>query len=374
MEQDVKTFGENRRLAAVMFCDIVGYSAKMDRDEDLAMRCVHDFENTLHEIVPKHQGQLIKFLGDGSLAEFPTAAQAVSCAQELLGAITIRNEPLAESDHFKLRIGIHLGEILEKNGDIFGETVNIAARVQTIAEPGTIALSEAVYAQVRNRMSLDGQLLEPTKLKNIAEKIRIFIVGRAQPHHPLWRPERFLGRKRLQPMLMAVALVLVGFVYWKWPFVTAYWSVLIGEPQPNHVGLLWVESADNSQAQALLDPLTEEIDFAMSQKLVNHWINKDAMIDVFNTVGIRPEDLESLKKQPCSAAKEGGIAYAMTCKLKPVPSESSDEDPQQWELRTSLVCTRTRTIVTAFSVQGESPESLVKQLEPKMEEVIPYLF
>ncbi|MCB1051378.1 MAG: adenylate/guanylate cyclase domain-containing protein [Acidobacteria bacterium] len=362
----------SRRLVAVMFCDIVGYSAKMDRDEAMAMRCVNSFEDLLGKYVPQFEGRLIKLLGDGSLSEFPTAAQAVNCAQELLRAISERNEALDEHDHFKVRVGIHLGEVLDKNGDIFGEAVNIAARIQTIAEPGTIALSEAVYAQVRNRMSLDGHLLEPTKLKNIAEKIRIFVIGASSSHHPLWRPHGRLN-KVWRPLALVAAILIVGVLIWKWNFVTAFWSVAIGEPQPNHVGLLWVESAEDPQAQALVGTLTEEIDFSMSERLANHWINKDSMLDVFGSVGIDPSELEQLKRQPCAAAKEGGIAYAMTCKLLPAQLDTQKERGH-WELRTSLVCTRTRTIVTAFSVQGDSPQELVQQLEPRIEKVIPNLF
>jgi len=166
-----------RRLAAVMFLDMVGYSAMMAKDEERALTCVGELEKLLRAEVPKFGGRLVKFLGDGSMAEFPTALSAVRCSQSVLEEVQSNNAWVPEANRYSVRIGLHLGELVDRADDIFSNAVNVAARIQPLADPGGIAMSSFIYSQIENQLDLKGTYLPPQKLKNIPEKMRIFLVN-----------------------------------------------------------------------------------------------------------------------------------------------------------------------------------------------------
>jgi adenylate cyclase len=166
----------NRRLAAVMFLDMVGYSAMMAGDEERALACVGELEKLLRAEVPKFGGRVVKFLGDGSMAEFPTALSAVRCSQSVLQEVESNNAWVPAEKRYSVRIGLHLGELVDRADDIFSNAVNVAARIQPLADPGGIAMSSFIYSQIENQLDLKGVYLPPQKLKNIPEKMRIFLV------------------------------------------------------------------------------------------------------------------------------------------------------------------------------------------------------
>ncbi len=166
----------NRRLAAVMFLDMVGYSAMMAGDEERALACVAELEKLLRAEVPKFGGRVVKFLGDGSMMEFPTALAAVRCSQSVLQDVESFNAWVPAEKRYGVRIGLHLGELVDRADDIFSNAVNVAARIQPLADPGGIAMSSFIYSQVENQLDLKGTYLPPQKLKNIPEKMRIFLV------------------------------------------------------------------------------------------------------------------------------------------------------------------------------------------------------
>ena len=204
----------NRRLAAVMFLDMVGYSAMMARDEERALVCVGELEKLLRAEVPKFGGRLVKFLGDGSMAEFPTALSAVRCSQSVLQDVESNNAWVPAEKRYSVRIGLHLGELVDRSDDIFSNAVNVAARIQPLADPGGIAMSSFIYSQVENQLDLKGVYLPPQKLKNIPEKMRIFLVepvgagatGRAIRRHKPFATKVAVGS--------AVLLVVVILVYY----------------------------------------------------------------------------------------------------------------------------------------------------------------
>jgi adenylate cyclase len=208
------SFGQpNRRLAAVMFLDMVGYSAMMSKDEARALACVGELEKLLRAEVPKFGGRLVKFLGDGSMAEFPTALSAVRCSQSVLSAVESNNAWVPLANRYAVRIGLHLGELVDVQDDIFSDTVNVAARVQPLADPGGIALTSFIYSQIKNQLELKGTYLPPVKLKNIPEKIRIFLVEPAggEPTSRAMRRHRELAVKAL--VIIAVVLVVGWLAY-----------------------------------------------------------------------------------------------------------------------------------------------------------------
>lgn len=199
---------QNRRLAAVMFLDMVGYSALMAKDEARALACVGELEKLLRIEIPRAGGRLVKFLGDGSMAEFPTALAAVHCSINVLAVIEANNAWTPPANRYAVRIGLHLGELVDVENDIFSDTVNVAARVQPLAEPGGIAMTSLIYSQVKNQMDLKGTYLAPVKLKNIPEKIRIFLVHPPKGDSPSGSSAQH--RKLAIRITVGVVLFLVG--------------------------------------------------------------------------------------------------------------------------------------------------------------------
>jgi len=190
----------NRRLAAVMFLDMVGYSAMMAGDEERALACVGELEKLLRAEVPKFGGRVVKFLGDGSMAEFPTALAAVRCSQSILLDVESNNAWVPVEKRYSVRIGLHLGELVDRADDIFSNAVNVAARIQPLADPGGIAMSSFIYSQIENQLDLKGTYLPPQKLKNIPEKMRIFLV------HPVGGDVAGRAIRRHKPFATKVAI------------------------------------------------------------------------------------------------------------------------------------------------------------------------
>lgn len=201
---------QNRRLAAIMFLDMVGYSAMMSKDEARALACVGELEKLLRAEIPRYGGRLVKFLGDGSMAEFPTALSSVTCSQSVLAAIEANNAWVAPENRYAVRIGLHLGELVDVQDDIFSDTVNVAARIQPLADPGGIAMSSFLYSQIKNQLNLKGTYLPPQKLKNIPEKIRIFLV------HPQKVETSAEASTRHRQLAIRVAVGVVLFLLGAW--------------------------------------------------------------------------------------------------------------------------------------------------------------
>ena len=204
----------NRRLAAVMFLDMVGYSAMMAKDEERALACVGELEKLLRAEVPKFGGRLVKFLGDGSMAEFPTALSAVRCSQSVLQDVESNNAWVTAEKRYSVRIGLHLGELVDRADDIFSNAVNVAARIQPLADPGGIAMSSFIYSQIENQLDLKGTYLPPQKLKNIPEKMRIFLVepvGGDVTGRTIRRHKPFAKKVALIAGLVVLGLVLAYY-------------------------------------------------------------------------------------------------------------------------------------------------------------------
>ena len=164
-----------RRLAAIMFTDLVGSTAAAQRDEKAALALQVEHERLLRPIFQEFGGREIKSTGDGFLVEFESALRAVECAIEAQRSLRSRNSS-RPFDPVTIRIGIHLGDVEERDGDIFGDAVNIAARVEPLADPGGICLSEPVQVQVRNKISHPLEKLGPRTVKGVRDPVEIYRV------------------------------------------------------------------------------------------------------------------------------------------------------------------------------------------------------
>ncbi len=174
---------ETRKIAAILVADVVGYSRLAGADEDRTLSRLRGLRSDLVDpAIAAHHGRIVKRTGDGSLIEFRSVVDAVRCAIEVQNGLIERNAGVAPERRIEFRVGIHLGDVVEEaDGDLMGDGVNIAARLEGIAKPGAICLSEDAYRQVKGRLDLAVSDLGPTQLKNIIEPIRIYWLEVGQP-------------------------------------------------------------------------------------------------------------------------------------------------------------------------------------------------
>ncbi|MEY8839180.1 adenylate/guanylate cyclase domain-containing protein [Cribrihabitans sp. XS_ASV171] len=184
-----------RRLAAILAADFAGYSARVALDEDATVRAVRGHLEATELVIGLHRGRVVKTLGDGLLAEFSSSVDAVTCATAIQARIAERNADIPEDRRLHLRIGVHSGDILCDGGDIFGDGVNIASRIEGQAPPGGVAISQRVHEEVAGRIE---QVFSDTglhELKNIPAPLRLFAWSRAEPARTAPRPPRPLPNK-----------------------------------------------------------------------------------------------------------------------------------------------------------------------------------
>jgi adenylate cyclase len=160
-----------RKLTTILAADVAGYSAMMGRDEPGTLARLKTSRAVIAEKIAAHRGRLVGISGDSVLAEFASVVNAVECAVRIQREIAERNSALAEDERMRFRIGINLGDVMVEGDDLFGEGVNIAARLEALAEPGGILISGAVFDQVRSKLALGFDFLGPQPVKNIAEPV-----------------------------------------------------------------------------------------------------------------------------------------------------------------------------------------------------------
>src|SRR5277367_563973 len=174
---------ETRKLAAVLAADVVGYGRLAEADEDRTLSRLRGLRTDLVDpAVAAHHGRVVKRTGDGILIDFRSVVDAVRCAIEVQTGLIERNAGLPPERRIEFRVGIHLGDVVEESdGDLMGDGVNIAARLEGIAKAGAICLSEDAYRQVKQRLDLKVSDLGATQLKNIAEPVRVYSLEVGQP-------------------------------------------------------------------------------------------------------------------------------------------------------------------------------------------------
>src|SRR6202023_3448746 len=165
---------EQRKLAAIMFTDMVGYSALSQRDEKLAQELLEEHRRILRSIFPRFNGTEIKTIGDAFLVEFQSALEAAQCALEIQRTLAKRNHDVGSDHRIELRIGIHVGDVVHREGDVYGDGVNIASRIQPVAGIGGICISVDVERQIHNALEARFEKLAPVELKNVEVPMDLF--------------------------------------------------------------------------------------------------------------------------------------------------------------------------------------------------------
>jgi adenylate cyclase len=214
---------ETRKLAAILAADVAGYSRLMGEDEAGTAKAVRERREAATPIVRSFGGRLVKTMGDGVLLEFPSVVAAVECAIAIQKLFAERNAGLAEGKRILYRVGVNLGDVLIEGDDILGDGVNVAARLEQIAEPGGVCLSGSAYDHVRGRVEANFIDLGEQRLKNIAEPVRAYslseeAVGIAPAPSPGAPPSRTRGVRAFGAVLVgafALALIAAGWIGWR---------------------------------------------------------------------------------------------------------------------------------------------------------------
>jgi adenylate cyclase len=343
-----------RKLTAILHADVVGYSRLTGEDEEGAYRLVRDRLDLIAENIRSHNGAVINFAGDAVLADFPTASEALTCAAEAQRAIEEMNETLPEDRKVRFRIGVNLGEVIVDRDSIYGDGVNVAARLEGLAEPGGICISQAVYGAVGKKLPLTYQDIGMQKVKNIADPVHAY--------HVLLDPEARPSRSRPFPRRYAavaaglvVVLAAVGVVTWYAPW----------EPGDEPVAAL-----DTSKPSIAVLPFQNLSDDA-SQEYFSDGITNDVITDLSrfsNLLVIASNSMFTYKGKAVSVKEVGrdlGVRYVLEGSVQKVGNSvrinaqliDATTDRHLWAQRYD------RELDDIFAVQDELTASIVAALE-----------
>ena len=216
-----------RKLSAILSADVKGYSRLMGEDEEWTVRTLSTYREIMRGLIQQHRGRVVDTPGDNVLAEFASVVDAVQCAVEIQQVLRAKNAVLPETRRMEFRIGINLGDVIEEGEKIYGDGVNIAARLEGLAEAGGICISESAYQQIENKLPLRYEYLGEHQVKNIAKPVRVY---RAQIE-PEAVSSKLVGEKRSgKKWFSRVALVVVALVVIAG--AVAFWQLVIRPAPP----------------------------------------------------------------------------------------------------------------------------------------------
>ena len=257
-----------RRLAAILAADVQGYSRLTELNEEASTATLRMYRAVVEEFISAHRGRIFSSAGDGVVAEFPSIVEAIRCGVEIQNEIAERNEAVPEDGRMQFRIGVNLGDVIAEDNNVYGTGVNVAVRLEQLAEPGGICLSQTVYDQVRKIVEIPFEDIGEHRLKNIAEPVHVY---RILPSPSPWLKRLFsrtnIHRRRLgvaAGVLLLLLAVAAGAFYLRQP--AALWTTLLGDARglslPDHPAIAVLPFDDMSAThdqQYLADGITEEL-------------------------------------------------------------------------------------------------------------------
>ena len=266
-----------RKLAAILSADVKGYSRLMGEDEEGTIRTLNTYKEVITGFIQKHQGQVVGTAGDSMLAEFSSVVDAVRCAVGIQEELKDRNKELSEDRRMEFRIGVNLGDVVEDGDTIYGDGVNIAARLESLSEAGGICISGTAYDQVENKLSLGYKYLGEQTVKNIAKPVRVYqvlmepgaagkVVGEKKSKTKQWQ-------MATMGLVVVVIVVVAAVVIWKFYTPTAPKTEVVSKEKmalplpdkPSIAVLPFAYTSGDLKHEYLSDGITDAVITALSK-------------------------------------------------------------------------------------------------------------
>ncbi len=351
-----------------MFTDIAGFSRQMGSNEARTLRLLDVHNRLIRKAVTEHHGAIIKTIGDAFLVDFPSVVNAVQCAQQIQQQLRTHNTDKAPDEQIHVRIGIHLGDIVQREGDVFGDGVNIASRLQSLAEPGTIYISDMVYRDVAQKLALGAVVsLGRPKLKNIAQRFQIYALLPEAPQgfRQTLQVQRLKISRRVLPAyrVLAAALFLIALT----AVVVRYLSPSNPSPQPpassppslplpdkpSLAVLSFVNLSEDPGQKYFSDGLTEDLTSALSRL-------SGLFVISHHTAASIPQD-----KPVQEVSKELGVQYVLEGSVRKADGQVrvtvqliyAVQDRHLWSERYD------RPLKDIFALQDEIVQKMVTTLQ-----------
>ena len=263
--------GVKRKLAVIFAADVVGYSRLMRADEEATLKTLNEYREIMNGLIARHEGRVVDMAGDSVLAEFGSAVEAVRCAIAIQEEIATRNVELPDDRKLRFRIGINIGDVLVKGDTLYGDGVNVAARLEALAEPGGICTSDNVFNQVKHKMSIGFEDMGPQEMKNISEPVDAFrIVPGPVSVTPSAEapPKSSAATKWRIPAIAMAAIVVVLVAVWQFyprgseKVVEPASAARMAFPLPEKTSIAvlpFVNMSDDPKQEHFVDGMTEDI-------------------------------------------------------------------------------------------------------------------
>src|SRR5216684_6781881 len=355
---------EERKLAAIMFTDMVGYSALAQRDDKVALELLEEHRRLLREIFPPLHGTEIKTIGDAFLVEFGSALEAAQCAIEIQRTLAKRNHDVMSDRRIELKIGIHIGDVVHRDGDVYGDGVNIASRIEQLAGAGGICVSMDVERQIRNALEARFEKFGSADLKNIKLPMDLFRI--VLP----WEKSAELpakGPSKKSPVLIpavAVLIILALLAGWWWmersgknqqPVAThAAPTAPTNAPDQKSVAVLpFVNLSDDKGSEYFSDGVSEEL-LTILQKIPG--LHVAARTSAFSFKGKNVTAQEIGQKLGVAHLVEGSVRKSGDTVRIAARLTRADTGEELWSEN------YTRNLKDVFAVQTELAQTIVEQL------------
>ena len=363
-----------RKLAAIMFTDIVGFSRQMGADEARMLRLLDVHNKLIQHAVAAHHGHVIKTIGDAFLVDFPSVVHAVQGAQSIQAQLRAYNAEHEKAEQIHVRIGIHLGDIVQKDGDVFGDGVNIASRLQSFAEPDTICISHKVYEEVAKKVDLGTVVsLGKPKLKNIAERFAVYALLPEAPAgvRQTLQVQRLKLSRRLRPVHritvgVVLALIVGGLLTTQTPFFFSIrnpqspirnQAALPLPDKPSIVVLPFTNMSNDPDQEYFSDGITEDITTDLSKIASLFVISRNSAFTYKGKAVKLPE-----------ISRELGVQYALEGSVRRTENQlritaqliDATKDQHLWSERYD------RPLQDIFAVQDEIRQQIVFALKVKL--------